>query len=377
MKNNSDAETTFEHITVSSGEMNYLVALNGSESFKRNFKLLLEHFKTFENIYNATEDKLKGVPGLARQSVTALLKVKRQFKPGLGMERIQGKNVRLVTFWDRDYPEKLREALLPPPLLYVRGDVEYDFELSLGIVGTRRASRYGREQSYRFAKELARMGFTIISGGASGIDSEAHKGAIEAGGKTIAVFGSGIDITFPQSNENLFNRIAENGALISEFPPGSQPEPYRFPVRNRIIAGLSRGILVIQAPERSGALITSDYAMELGREIMAIPDRIDNPNAKGTNQLICDGASLILTIDDILGVFKLVMQKREKMVSLPPLDEISQRIVESIGWESKHIDEIAVESKIPISELSGLMLRLQMDGYVKEVSGKRYVRLAP
>lgn len=377
MKNNSGAETTFEHFTVSSGELNYLVALNGSESFKRNFKLLFEHFKTFENIYNATEDKLKGVPGLARQSVTALLKVKRQFKPGLGMERIQGKNVRLVTFWDSDYPEKLREALLPPPLLYVRGNVEYDFDLSLGIVGTRRADRYGREQSHKFAKGLAQMGFTIMSGGASGIDSEAHKGAIESGGKTIAVFGSGIDITFPQSNENLFNRIAENGALISEFPPGSQPEPYRFPVRNRIIAGLSRGILVVQAPERSGALITSDYAMELGREIMAIPDRIDNPNAKGTNQLICDGASMILTIDDILGVFKLVMQKREHKISLPPLDDLRQKIVESIGWESKHIDDIAVESKIPISQLSGLMLELQLDGYVKELGGKRYVRLAP
>ncbi len=374
---NSDANTPFEHITVSSGEMNYLVALNASESFKRNFNLLLGHFKTFENIYNATEGNLKGVPGLARQSVTALLKIKRQFKPGLGMERIQGKNVRLVTFWDRDYPEKLREALLPPPLLYVIGDVVYDFELSLGIVGTRRAGRYGREQSYRFARDLTRLGFTIMSGGASGIDSEAHKGAIESGGKTIAVFGSGIDITFPQSNEQLFRRIAANGALISEFPPGSQPEPYRFPVRNRIIAGLSRGILVVQAPERSGALITSDYAMELGREIMAIPDRIDNPNAKGTNQLISDGATMILTIDDILGVLNLVMQKREKKISLPPLDEISQRIVESIGWESKHIDDIAVESKIPISKLSGLMLKLQMDGYVKELAGKRYVRLAP
>lgn len=373
----SNQSEPFENITISSDELNYLVALNGSESFKRNFKRLFDHFKSFKNIYNATEGSLKSIPGLAKQSVTALLKIKNKFKPGLGMERIQGKNVRLVTYWDKDYPEKLREAHLPPPLLYIGGDITYDYDLSIGIVGTRRTGRYGREQSYKFGRDLAGMGFTIISGGASGVDSEAHKGAMDAGGKTFAVFGSGIDVAFPQSNVSLFKRITENGALISEFPPGSQPEPYRFPVRNRIIAGMSRGIFVIQAPLRSGALITSDYAMELGREIMAIPDRIDNPNAKGTNQLICDGASMILSIDDILGVFKLVMQKREMKLTLPPLEGVNKKLVETIGWESKHIDDIAVESKIPISELSGLMLKLQMDGYVKELSGKRFVRLAP
>ncbi|MFH1515999.1 MAG: DNA-processing protein DprA [bacterium] len=366
-----------ENFIPSCDDLNYLVALNGSESFKRNFRMLFSHFKSLERIYNATEDMLNGVPGLAKQSVAALLRIRSKYKPGMGMERLQGKNVRLVTFWDEDYPDKMREIELPPPLLYVKGEIKYDFDLSVAIVGTRQTGNYGLDQSHRFGKKLAHLGFTIISGGAAGIDSKAHVGALESDGRTFAVFGCGIDISFPQNHEKLFDRITKNGALISEFPPGSPPEPYRFPLRNRIIAGMSRGVLVVQAPKKSGALITSEYANEMGREVMAIPGPVNNPKSEGSNQLICDGATMVQSPDDILNIYKLMLCDRKEDIKLPNLDKGNRKIIEAIGWEPKHIDEIAHELNVPVNILSGLMLRLHLDGYIKELSGKRYVRIAP
>jgi DNA processing protein len=362
---------------LTSDEVNYFVALNGSESFKRNFKTLLDHFKSFRKIYFSTEDDFRGIPGLGSQTVTALAKIKELFKPGLGMDRIQGKEIRILTFWDTDYPSCLKEVQSPPPLLYVKGNISYDFSLSIGIVGTRQANRYGREQAFRFARDLASLGFTVISGGASGIDSEAHKGVIEAHGKTFAVFGSGIDVIFPAHHKDLFNSISQKGALISEFPPGIAPEPFRFPIRNRIIAGLSRNTMVIQAPVKSGALITCNYALELGREVMALPGRIDDPAAQGTNLLIRDGARIILDIDDILTAYHVIVEKSQVQLPLGKLDPTQQKIIDAIGWEPRHIDDIAVELNIPVSSLSALILTMQMDGYVKELAGKRYIRLAP
>ena len=377
MNDKPQNDSIIDEFIPSCDELNYLVALNGSESFKRHFRILFSHLKSFEKIYNATENMLKGVPGLAKMSVNALLRIRGKYKPGMGMDRLQGKNVRLMTYWDADYPKKLREIELPPPLLYVEGDIKYDFDLSIGIVGTRRTGNYGLDQAQRFGKKLAQLGFTVISGGASGIDGRAHTGALESDGKTFAVFGCGIDMLFPQNHGKLFSRIAENGALISEFPPGSPPEPFRFPLRNRIIAGMSRGVLVVQAPIKSGALITSEYAMEMGREVMAVPGPVNNPTSEGSNQLICDGATMVQSPDDILNVYKLMLQDRKEEIKLPKLEEGKQKIIETIGWEGKHIDDLTHELEIPVNVLSGLLLRLHLDGYIKEVGGKRYVRIAP
>ena len=362
---------------LTSEEMEYLVALNASESFKRNFLKLIEHFGTFKRVYHAGQTELKGVPGFCSRSVEAVSRVRDNFKPGFGMERIAKKNIRLTTWWDSDYPGALRTIPEPPPLLYVRGDLSYEFELSISIVGTRRASRYGIEQARRFGKELGQIGFTIISGGAAGIDAEAHKGALESDGKTIAVFGSGIDVSFPASHARLFDEIAKKGAIITEFPPGTPPEPYRFPVRNRIISGLGRGVLVIQAPEKSGALITAEYAMEHGREVMAIPGRNDNPFCRGTNLLIRDGAKMVLDPEDVPAIYNLIVEKTKKREKpLPKLDDVSRRILDNVGWEPCHIDELARQIGMPVSELSAKLLKMLMDGYVKELPGKRYVRIA-
>ena len=355
--------------------MSYLVALNASESFKRNFKTLYDRFKSFQKIYEAKEDDLKGIPELRVRSLDSLLSIRSKFKPGLGFDRLQGRDVHLVTYWDSEYPESLRNIHNAPPLLYVCGDLKYDFALSIAIVGTRRAGQYGRNQGYKLAKELSEMGFTVISGGASGIDSEAHKGCLDANGRTFAIFGSGIDMVFPSENRKLFKTISSKGALVSEFPPGTPPEPFRFPVRNRIIAGMSRGLLVVEASQKSGALITAEFAIEMGRDVMAIPGQIDNPNAAGVNQLIRDGAFMILSAEDVLSVFNLALQKRIKTENLPPLSEMQRKVVNAVGYEPKHVDDIAIEMKIPVSDMLGLLLGLQIDGHVKELVGKRYVRI--
>jgi DNA processing protein len=368
-------EKTYQEIIFSHEEMSYLSALNASDSFKRNFKVLYDRFKSFRRIYEAKEDDLKGIPELRIKSSDSITSIRSKFKPGLGFDRLQGKDVRLVTYWDADYPESLRNVRNAPPLLYVAGNPKYDFALSISIVGTRRAGQYGRKQAFRFSKELSELGFTIISGGASGIDSEAHRGCLEANGRTFAIFGSGIDVVFPAENRKLFKSIASTGALVSEFPPGTPPEPFRFPVRNRIIAGMSRGVLVVEASQKSGALITSEFAIEMCRDVMAIPGQIDNPNSAGVNQLIRDGAFMILSTEDILSVFNLALQKRIKTENLPPLSELQRKVVNAVGYEPKHVDDIAIEMKIPVSDLSGLLLSLQIDGHVKELAGKRYVRI--
>jgi len=356
-------------------EKEYLVALNASESFKKNFRKLIEHFGSLKGVYQAGQTELKGVSCLCSRSIDAILKIRENFKVGFGMERIKKKDISLVSWWDTDYPSALRTIAEPPPLLYVRGNPSYEYELSISIVGTRRASRHGIEQAHRFGKELGSLGFTIISGGASGIDVEAHKGALEANAKTLAVFGSGIDVYFPANHARLFDKIAEKGALITEFPPGTPPEPYRFPVRNRIISGLTKGVLVVQAPERSGALITAEYAAEQGREVMALPGRNDNPFCRGANLLLRDGAKMVLDPEDIPAIYNLLIIKRvNKEKKLPELDEVSKRIIDAMGWEPCHIDELSRQTGIPVSELSSKLLGMLMDEHVRELPGKRYVR---
>ena len=373
-KTNTKIERSF---TLTNEDYDYLSALNASESFKRNFLKLAAHFSSLERMYHATETELKGVSSFSSQSASTISKIKDIYKPGYGQNRIANKDVRLISYWDEGYPPSLRMISEPPPLLYVKGDIHYEYELSLAIVGTRRMNRYGAEQARRFGRELGALGFTIISGGATGIDAEAHRGAIESGGNTFAVFGSGIDVCFPANHASLFREISSHGAIISEFPPGTPPEPYRFPIRNRIIAGLARGTLIIQAPSKSGALITAEYALEAGREVMALPGRIDDQFSLGTNQLIRDGARLILDPEDIPALYNLLIEKRqEKRKPLPELDEAGKKILEAMGWESWHVDDLSRESGIPVFILLGTLLKMQMDGYLRDLPGKRYIRIS-
>ncbi|HPD01412.1 MAG TPA: DNA-processing protein DprA, partial [Acetivibrio sp.] len=246
---------------------------------------LLEHFKDIESVWNAKGDELVILPFLSRTDVINLTDEKIKKNADIQLENILKHGIKAVTIEDDMYPVSLKNIYDPPIVLYMKGNIEKD-EKFLAIVGSRRASSYGIKMAQTIAAELSKYGITVVSGMARGIDSYAHKGAIEAGGRTIAVLGCGLDIVYPSENKKLMENIISSGACVSEYLPGTSPIPGNFPARNRIISGISLGVIVIEAGERSGSLITADFALEQGREVFALPGNVNNYNSTGTNKLI-------------------------------------------------------------------------------------------
>ncbi|HEY5611003.1 MAG TPA: DNA-processing protein DprA, partial [Thermoanaerobaculia bacterium] len=284
----------------------------------------------------------------------------------------------VVTLVDDAYPQLLREIVDPPPLLHVRGRVELLDVAAIAVVGSRRASPYATNAAARFSRELAEAGVCVISGLARGIDSAAHDAALAAGGTTVAVLGTGIDIVYPRSNRRLFDRIADEGLLVSEFPLGAEPKPIHFPIRNRIIAGLSLGAIVVEASARSGSLITARLASEQGREVFAVPGSIFSAGSAGTHALIQSGAKLLHTIDDLfdeLPMLRPASKGTGKATSaLPPHLEA---IVEALSYETPtHIDVAAEGLQRTTAELAEPLLQLELLGLVRLLPGGRYVRVA-
>ncbi|OGX08046.1 MAG: DNA protecting protein DprA [Omnitrophica WOR_2 bacterium GWA2_47_8] len=286
----------------------------------------------------------------------------------------------VITLWDKDYPKTLKEISNPPVVLYVKGTLNKDEEPALAIVGSRQASIYGMTMAEKFALELAELGITIVSGLAKGIDTFAHRGALKAKGRTIAVLGSGLANLYPRDNKKLFEEIAENGAVISEFPMTTEPLSYNFPQRNRIISGLSLGVLIVEAALKSGALITSDFALEQGKEVFALPGKIDSPNSKGVHQLIKQGAKLSTHRDDILEELKvplkksLVIEFQTAQVENFELNSEENEIFQQIKIQPLHIEDLAGFEKQPINRLSSVLLNLELKGLIKQLPGKNFVR---
>ncbi len=266
----------------------------------------------------------------------------------------------------------------PPFLLYLKGEVKKKDIDALAIVGTRRATTYGKLITRRLARALARKGVTIVSGLARGIDTAAHQGALEVGGRTIAVLGSGIDIIYPGENKKLAEEIAKRGAVVSEYSLGTQPNALHFPQRNRIISGLSKGVLVIEAPLKSGALITADFALEQGREVFAVPGNITSPNSQGTNRLIKEGAKLVECAEDILEELEFsYLKKEDKQVldrEIPSLFSEEREIFSLLKEEPVHIDSLISESNLAASRVGELLMKLQIKGLARELPGKLFVR---
>jgi len=274
----------------------------------------------------------------------------------------------------RDYPKILKEIHNPPKQLYVRGNLPKDHNLNFAIVGTRAASDYGRTLAFKIAKELAELGFNIVSGLALGIDTQAHLGALEGKGRTTAVMGSAIDdnSVYPSENLNLVKKIiSSGGAVISEYEPGTKSEIWFFPERNRIIAGLSQGVLVVEAPEKSGALITARAALEQNREVFAIPGSIFSKNSFGANNLIKSGAKMVTAVDDILEELNLADLKTKKGIKEEEnLTEEEKIILNIIEKESIHIDKICKESKMAAGKVLSIVSVLEIRGIIKNIGGK-------
>ena len=287
--------------------------------------------------------------------------------------------VSILTLLDQDYPPLLRQIENPSAVLYMRGEQRIDTTRTLAIVGTRRSSRYGRMMAGKLAKDLARIGLIIVSGLAIGIDTAAHKGALESG-RTVAVLGSGLGHIYPASNTRLASQICERGgSLVSEYPLTTPPSKWTFPQRNRIISGLSRGVIVVEAPQRSGALITARLAMEQGREVFAIPGNATSTASVGTNALIKDGAKLVTNTDDVLCEFPDLAtlnqaSPQSKQEPGPSLSSEERNVYEIIGLEPLHIDDIISRVGISPTRAAQILLTLQMQGLIEEIEGRRYIR---
>lgn len=296
------------------------------------------------------------------------------------LKLMETNNVNLITITSDSYPSKLSTIFDPPSVLYVRGNVNLnEYGTSIGIVGSRSANNYGISVAEQISSELSRYGVRIISGGARGIDTAAHRGAIKNFGITFAVLGCGVNVTYPTENKKLFDSIVDNGgAIISEYPFGSQPEPWRFPARNRIISGMSDGLLVCQAPLASGSLITAHYALEQGRDVFAVPGNINDKRNSGSNKLIKDGAALVENAVDIiselgLSIYENISSKESNETKLE-LDDCEQSIYTFLSYDPMNVDEISDKSKLSISEIMANLTLMELKGFVKRLPGNNFIR---
>ncbi|MFC1911534.1 DNA-processing protein DprA [Chloroflexota bacterium] len=359
---------------VNTGELKYWVAFSGVPGVGRvRIAQLKEHFGSLQDAWKAPEGKLKQA-GLDSRSIDALVTLRPKISVDAEMEKLERHRVRALICEDPAYPSRLKEIYDYPPVLYVRGSLPAEDEPCLAIVGTRRPTVYGRQVTEEMVADLARSSITIISGLARGIDSVAHRAALDAGGKTVAVFGSGLDIVYPGENAKLAQAIIEQGALVSEYPLGVKPKAENFPLRNRIMSGLSLGVLVVEAGERSGALITAQQAVEQNREVFAIPGSILSPASQGTNRLIQDGAKLVRNYADIIEELNLtIVVQQAEIKEFSPANEVESAILRQLSSEPNHIDEICRRSGLTMSEVSSTLAMLELKGIARQVGSMNYV----
>ena len=334
---------------------------------------LLEYFTTLEHAWKASTGELKKA-GLDSKTVDTIVNLRPRISPADEMESLKQYKVKVLTCNSPAYPQRLKEIYDYPPVLYIRGNLLPEDECCLAVVGTRRATVYGRQVTEEIVGDLARNKITIVSGLAKGIDSVAHRAALEAGARTIAVFACGLDIVYPAENAKLAREIIERGALISEYPLGTKPKADNFPRRNRIMSGLSLGVLVVEAGESSGALITANQALEQNREVFAVPGSILSPTSRGTNHLIQEGAKLVRNYVDILEELNLAMMAQQlEMKELLPADETESLLLKQLSREPTHIDDICRSSGLAAALVSSTLTMMELKGIVRQVGGLNYV----
>ena len=344
---------------------------------------LIEKFSSPEKVFTSSFEDLCSV-----DSVTPAMawEIKSFRHPSADVEddikRVNDAGIKLIHFNHPDYPERLKYIHDPPLYFYMNGSMTPEDNNALAIVGTRRPTPYGRKVTEMLSAELSSAGFTIVSGMARGIDSTAHRTALKTGGRSIAVLGCGADIAYPRENKDLMHELTQNGAVISEFPIGTWPDKKNFPQRNRIISGISVGVIVVEAAEKSGSLITARFAMEHGREIFAVPGNINSPLSKGTNNLIQQGAKAVTNVNDILEEFEQLLTLRPKhgINSMPvepdSMSDEEKNIYKRLTLEPKHIDQVITECGIETRRVIQLLLNLELNGLIEQLPGSCYVRSA-
>jgi DNA processing protein len=344
---------------------------------------LIDALGSPQAVFDPAQSDLRMIKGIGEKLSETILTQRTQVDPQAEMEKAEALGIHIVTPLDAEYPSALKTIHDPPLALYVRGEILPKDRHSLGMVGSRKCTSYGLSTADRLAYQLAQTGFTVVSGLARGIDTVAHQGALKGKGRTIAVLGAAIDQLYPPENAELADAIAGSGAVISEYPLGRAADRQTFPYRNRIISGISMGVIVVEAGFKSGSLHTSDAAMEQGRSVFAVPGRIDSPSSKGTNHLIKNGAKLVDNVGDILEEFELLVppglfEKPAKASSARPevpLSEDEQILVKALWGQELDVDSLARAAGLPIAKVSALLVGLEMKRVVKMLPG-RVVELA-
>jgi len=343
------------------------------------FRALVDTLGSAEAVFRSPESVLRGVQGCPRHVVDAVGAFDQWAEVDAELARVAAMGGRLLTLYGSEYPVHLRRIHDPPPVLYELGDVSFAERRVVAIVGSRRATPYGTATATRLAHELARAGFVVVSGLARGIDASAHQGAVAAGGRTVAVLGCGVDVMYPPEMRGLKDQVRHHGGVLSELALGAPPDPHHFPTRNRIISGMSLGVLVIEAAADSGSLITAKLALEQGREVFAVPGNVGTQTSTGTNRLIKAGATLVETADDLIeqlvGQIGATAQRASSTPSVTiDLTADERRVFDLLSWEPAHVDELSVRSSVAPDRLAELLLGLELKGAAKQVPGHRYVR---
>ena len=336
---------------------------------------LLEGFDRPECILGAKREQLERVPGIGPETAHSIVSWESQINLAQELTDCERLNCRIIAQDDPDYPANLLQIYDPPLVLYVRGTLEWRDQSGIAVVGSRRSTPYGKESARRLSVQLARAGVTVVSGGARGIDSSAHFGALDAKGRTLCVLGNGMNLVYPPENHNLFEQIRESGALLTEFPLNRPPDRRSFPIRNRIVAGMTLGTVVVKASLESGALITANLANDYGRQVFALPGSIQSPQSKGCHRLIKEGAKLCETSEDILSEFEYLFPESETRAHSPrirDLNDSESKVFRMIQRQPMHIDEIVRESELSIAGVSLTLLQLEMKGFVFQQPGHLY-----
>ena len=342
---------------------------------------LLEYFGGPEAVFEAGVSELVKVSGVREEIARKIAGKEFSSDPEKELRKVERAGARIVTYLDPSYPKFLKEIHHPPVLLYVKGKDIPSNQTLIAVVGSRNATHYGLRAAEHIGMGLARRRVGVVSGLARGIDSAAHRGCLRGKGFTIAVMGTGIDRIYPTGNKRLLDQVTESGAVITEFPMGSPPEPRNFPIRNRIISGLNRGVVVVEATKQSGSLITASLALEQGREVFAVPGSINSFKSTGTHFLIKQGAKLIENADDILdefGFHRGAAQEsnglREPAGELFEMDELQKKLYDIICDYPIHIDQIVRKGDMDAGEVSSILMEMELKGLVKQLPGKMFVR---